>query len=346
MESTAFNPSGIGLKNGNFIGLPFDYESSKVVLHSVPWDVTVSFGDGTSTGPENILEASYQLDLEDCNVEKAWQKSAIYWKPVDVETVQKSTAFRKKAKIMIDFLENGGIVKNNPIMENFAQSIENANKETIDNTYLTTKKLLKDGKIAGLIGGDHSTPYGQIKALAEVNSFGILQIDAHMDLRNSYEGFEYSHASIFYNVMKLENVEKLVQVGIRDYCKEELDYVASQKDRIEVFYDHEIQRKLLDGTPFSQLAKEMINALPQKVYLSVDIDGLIPELCPNTGTPVPGGLSFQQFDYLIFLLIQSGKKIVGFDLCEVAGIGNDWDGNVGARVLYKLCNAAAQSHIN
>ena len=107
-----------------------------------------------------------------------------------------------------------------------------------------TGRLLQEGKKVGMIGGDHSTPLGFIAALGEVHTeFGVLQIDAHADLREAYEGFTYSHASIMYNVLQqVPSVKKLVQVGVRDFCDEELELIESNKDRVTTFFDKDPQR--------------------------------------------------------------------------------------------------------
>jgi agmatinase len=176
------------------------------------------------------------------------------------------------------------------------------------------------------------------------DSFGILQIDAHCDLRKAYEGFTYSHASIFYNVMEeIPKVEKLVQVGIRDYCEEEINYIQNSKGRIVTFFDQDINESLFVGSSFHQICQNIIEKLPEKVYISFDIDGLWPNLCPNTGTPVAGGLSLPQAFYLLKQLVKSGRKIIGFDVCEV-GSATEWDGNVGARVVYKIANLMGLSN--
>src|SRR5690606_19124611 len=119
----------------------------------------------------------------------------------------------------------------------------------LDQVYESSLALLKQGKKVGLIGGDHSTPLGFIKALAAVHgSFGVLQIDAHADLRKAYEGFTYSHASIMYNVLEMiPEVSKLVQVGIRDYCEEEKLYIDQNPERIRTWFDQEIKEKQFEG---------------------------------------------------------------------------------------------------
>lgn len=332
-----FDPNGVGINNGNFIGLPFDEETASIVLFSVPWDVTVSFAEGTALGPQNILECSPQLDLFDPDVPDAW-KIGLYMRPSDSQILASSAELRKISKTYIDFLENGGDVSKNLAQKANLEAVNEACFNLKKVVFEKTSELLDSGKLVGLVGGDHSTPLGFLDALAERHkSFGILQIDAHMDLRKAYEGFEYSHASIFYNALKINNLEQLTQVGIRDFCEAEAAFAKNEK-RVDVFYNHQIKNDLFEGNSWLKICKKIIKTLPQKVYISFDIDGLRPNLCPNTGTPVPGGLDFDQAMFLIKKLVESGREIIGFDLCEVAGVGNDWDGNVGARVLYKLSN--------
>ncbi len=340
-EKNDFNPSGVGLKNGNFIGLPYSEESAKIILIPVPWDVTVSFEEGTANAPQAILDASVQLDLYDPEIEDAW-KLGIFMQQPDNILLNRRNNFRLKSIEYIDFLEKGGTVSENPDMEKVLDEInrecESANKWVFDKT----GKLLDNGKLVGIIGGEHSVPLGYLKALSEIYSnFGILQIDAHMDLRDSYEGFSYSHASIFNNALKIDAVSKLVQVGIRDYCEEEVEKVKTENERIDVFFDHQLKENRFNGITWNEQCDLIISRLPENVYISFDIDGLDPKLCPHTGTPVPGGLDFFEVNYLLKKLVESGRKIIGFDLCEVGN--NVWDANVGARILYKLCNWTGRS---
>ncbi|RYG42518.1 MAG: hypothetical protein EOO01_23005 [Chitinophagaceae bacterium] len=209
-----------------------------------------------------------------------------------------------------------------------------------DWVYLQTGKLLNAGKLVVLLGGDHSTPLGFFKAVGEkFGDFGILQIDAHCDLRKAYEGFVYSHASIMYNALEeIPSVKKLVQVGIRDYCEEELDYIRSSNGRVYTLFDQQIKERMYEGDSWKMIVDDIVNALPQQVHLSFDIDGLDPSLCPRTGTPVQGGFQTEQIFYLLKKVLQSGRRITSFDLVEVGVSHNEWDENVGARVLYKLCN--------
>ncbi|MDA3928822.1 MAG: agmatinase family protein [Prolixibacteraceae bacterium] len=339
-----FNPNGVGLNNGNFIGLPFDSESANLILLPVPWDVTVSYNDGTASAPANILEASTQLDLYDENLKDAWKKG-IFMQATDQNLMMLNSELREKAILYINFLENGGRVDENSTMLKLLKEINNECQKLNKKVAKEAEILLEKGKLVGIVGGDHSSPLGFLQVLAQKhNEFGVLHIDAHMDLRNAYEGFTYSHASIFHNALQLPSLTKLVQVGVRDFCDEEVEFVANNPERIHLFTDNVLKKEKFEGVTWKTQCEKIIAKLPQKVYISFDIDGLKPNLCPNTGTPVPGGLEFEEARYLLEQVVESRKSIIGFDVCEVAGTGNEWDGNVGARVLYKLCNLSIKSN--
>lgn len=212
--------------------------------------------------------------------------------------------------------------------------------------YEQTKELLDKGKLVGLLGGDHSTPLGYYKAIAEkYGDFAILQIDAHCDLRISYEDFLYSHASIMHNALtEIPELKKLVQVGIRDYCGEEVDYINNSDNRIVTYFDQTIKERQYEGETWKAIVDEIVAQLPQRLFISFDIDGLDPKLCPNTGTPVHGGFEVEQIFYLFKKVLQSGKQIIGFDLNEIGTSESAGDANVGARILFKLCNLLVKSN--
>lgn len=339
-----FDPSGVGLKNDHFIGLPFEEDEAEVVLLPVPWDVTVSYADGTAGGPANILEASTQLDLLDPQVHDAW-KMGLFMRPPALKMFKKSQQVREHAKHYIDFLEKGEKVEEYPLMQEILDSTNQACEEMVNWVRKESLELMRKGKIVGLVGGDHSTPLGYLQALGErYSTYSIVQIDAHMDLRKAYEGFRYSHASIFYNAMSIPSVEQLVQVGIRDYCEEEVQFVEQQRGRIKVVFDHDLKAARFEGKSYHQICDQILDGLGENVYISFDIDGLQPFLCPHTGTPVPGGLQFEEAVYLLNQIVEKGHQIIGFDLCEVADSPHEWDGNVGARLLYKMANLAGKSN--
>ncbi|MEL7122310.1 MAG: agmatinase family protein [Bacteroidota bacterium] len=338
-----FDPNGIGLKNGHFIGLPFNEMEAQIVLLSIPWDVTVSYNAGTALGPLNILEASPQLDLYDPLVPNAW-KMGIFMRKPHKAILNQSIELRSIATSFISFLENQGDIEDNEEQRVNLNRINYGTEAMVQWVYNESINLLERNKLVGVVGGDHSTPLGFLNALAKkYDSFGILQIDAHMDLRKAYEHFTHSHASIFYNALQIPAISKLVQVGIRDFCEEEVELAKTNPNRIKVFFDHEMHHRKFGGESWESICHTIVDELPKHVYLSFDIDGLSPDLCPNTGTPVPGGLSFEEAIYLIHKVVDAGKTIIGFDLCEVAGHGHEWDGNVGARILYKMANLAGLS---
>ena len=344
-DLSLFDPNSAANPNNNIFGLPTNIEESRLVIVPVPWEVTVSYRSGTARAPEHILKASFQVDLFDCDIHDIW-KQGFFLCPTDKKIQLKSDYLRKEAELYIKYIAEGENVNDNKFMCKALKEVNQGSEMLNQWVYEQTAALLSKGKLVALLGGDHSTPLGFFKAIEEKHgSFGILQIDAHMDLRKSYEGFTYSHASIMYNALnEVSGIEKLVQVGIRDYCDEEFDYAKECGDRLKVFYDRDMKESIFEGSTWKDITNEIIAQLPQKVYISFDIDGLDPKLCPNTGTPVMGGLETEQVFYLFRKLIQSGRQLIGFDLNEVGVSGNEWDENVGARVLYKLCNLLAASN--
>ena len=337
-----FDPNSVGLKSNNIFGLPFTEEEAQLVLLPVPWEVTVSYRPGAARGPEKIFHAAMQVDLYDPDVIDGWKKG-FYMLPIDKNIRTKSDYLRQCAELLITNMSDGGDVNGNSHLTEKLKEINDGGKMLLDWVYEMTSNLLKDGKKVGLVGGDHSTPLGFIKALGEMHDdFAILQIDAHADLRVAYEDFTYSHASIMYNVLQIvPQVTKLVQVGIRDYCDSELEIINDSKGRIHTFFDRDIKAQQYEGTTWKEICTEIVAALPKKIYISFDIDGLDPKLCPNTGTPVPGGFEAEQIFYLFRMIQSSGRQIIGFDLNEVSSgdhIGEGIDAITGARVLFKLCN--------
>lgn len=335
-----FDPNGLGIK-GKLFGLPVVPEEAELIIIPVPWDVTVSYQDGTARGPNAILNASIQIDLYHHQIKEAWETS-IAMLPVSEELLIENNKLRLLSKGYIDSLEaNNDSESTKLVTSKINEASENLNIYTKN----ISSKYLKTGKLVGLVGGDHSTPLGLMRALAEkYDRFGILQFDAHADLRKAYEGFTYSHASIMYNALKLPAVGRLVQVGIRDYCEEELNVITRSMGRVKTFFDSDLKSGLYQGKTWKALCNDIIKELPTLVYISFDIDALDPKLCPHTGTPVPGGLEFTQATYLISEVVKSGRKIIGFDLCEVAPGSTEWDANVGARMLWELSQLTVASH--
>ncbi len=341
----SFDPNNLGDPNANIYGLPFSCEEAEIVIIPVPWDVTVSYSDGTAKGPEAIFNASFQVDLFEPAIKDAW-KLGIAMEEISDEIISRAEMLRIEAKVYIKAITNGV----DPKKDSVTGKIQNMVNEGSDwlNVWVKNRCLewMNKGKLVALLGGDHSTPFGLMQALAEKHpSFGILQIDAHADLRAAFEGFTYSHASIMYNALTIPQVSKLVQVGIRDFCQQEVELIQNSKGRVKTFFDRDLKQSQYEGKTWSQQVKEIIAELPENVYISFDIDGLDPKLCPNTGTPVAGGFEFEQMAFLIQEIAKSGKKIIAIDLNEVApGENDEWDANVAARMLFRMCNLMALSN--
>ena len=318
-------------------------EHAQVILIAVPWEATTSYRTGTAQGPEAILAASKQVDLFDLETGRPYE-AGIALLPVPAEIVRWAKDARAIAQPII---KKGGIVDGEEA-DLAAVAKVNAFSTLLNEwVYETARAQLQRRRLVGLVGGDHSTPFGLIRAVAEQHpGMGVLHLDAHADLRNAYEGFSDSHASIMYNVAeRLPAVEHIVQVGIRDFGEAEHDYATASQGRIVQFHDATLAVRRARGETWGALCDEIAATLPKDVYLSFDIDGLDPTHCPNTGTPVPGGLSFQEACILVRTVAESGRRIVGLDVNEVAPgpDGDEWDANVGARLLYKMIGWALRS---
>jgi agmatinase len=342
LHREAYDPSQVGHLNGNLFGLPFDYDSAQLIVFGVPWEVTVSYRAGTAQGPRRVLEASPQLDLYDFDHPDGWQQG-IFMPAIAQDWLQKNHHYRSQAAQIIDRLEQGMPLSADPDLTPVLAAINQACADLNQWLFGQCQAAIARGKRLAVIGGDHSVPLGCLQALAtQYHQFGILHIDAHADLRQAYEGFPFSHASIMANALHLPQMVKLVQVGLRDICHDEVRAIEQSGGRIVAFYDPILQQQLYGGTPWLSLCRDIVAHLPAAVYVSVDVDGLDPKLCPQTGTPVPGGLELEQVFCLVREVVRSGRRIIGFDLCEVGD--GEWDGNVGARIVYKLANFMDLSH--
>jgi agmatinase len=331
-----FDPSSIGVDNGNLLGLPFDYDSASTIVLGVPWEVTVSYRAGTAAGPQVVLEASRQLDIFDFDHPEGW-KQGIFMAEIPAHIQQKNGVLRQEAARIIEYLEQGQAIAASAELTQVLQTINQECQNVNQWLFEQATAALDLGKQVAVIGGDHSVPLGYMQALAKRHpDFGILHIDAHADLRDAYEGFQFSHASIMFNALKLPQISKLVQVGIRDLCHDEFELIQQSDGRIAAYYDPMLKQQLYAGVSWLELCQQIVAELPQQVYISFDVDGLDPKLCPNTGTPVPGGLELEQTFCLFREVVRSGRQIIGFDVSEVGN--GEWDGNVSARAVYKLCN--------
>jgi agmatinase len=347
MAITDFDPNSIGISSNNIFGLPTNEDNAKLVIIPVPWEVTVSYRNGTSKAPEKIAEASYQVDLCDLDAMNFW-KEGYYMPAPNKDIIKKNDFLRHCAELIISNLSEGNATIDN---QQLSRKLNEINKGGLELKEMIRQQALDfyaKGKYVALLGGDHSTPLGLMMAAGEhYGDFGILQIDAHADLRDAFEGFTYSHASVMFNALKeIPQLKKLVQVGVRDFCDEEYDIITTHP-RVKTFFDQEIKDRMYEGDTWQTICNNIIEQLPQQVYISFDIDGLDPKLCKNTGTPVQGGFEAEQIQYLFKKLVDSGRRIIAFDLNEV-GCGEDSqdsiDASIGARILYRMCNLFMKSN--
>lgn len=332
--TTTFDPNAAASFDGPY-GLPYSIDDAACVIVPVPFEATTSYGGGTKDGPQAILSASRQVDLWDVELGRVYEPGI-----AAVDESAEVRAWNDAACLAGQPVIDAGGIGDDPALIAAAAEV-NAYSERMNAwVHEQTAALFAQGKLPAIVGGDHSVPFGAIKAAAEKHpGLGVLHVDAHADLRDAYEGFDYSHASIFHNVAtRLPAVSRIVQVGIRDFCEEELEFSKASNGRIVTHFDAKLAFERMRGATWAEQVAKMIAPLPQKVWLSYDIDGLDPTLCPSTGTPVPGGLSYLQACFLTGEVARSGRTIVGLDLNEVAPSpnGDEWDGNVGARLLYKM----------
>jgi agmatinase len=258
------------------------------------------------------------------------------WRQLNEETTAKVVTLRQSPQ---------------PWSPGLVTEVNEAGRRLNESLRQQTMALLDRGQIPAVFGGDHSSPFGQMQAVwsqwssSPSGSLGLLHLDAHHDLRQAYEGFFYSHASIIYNAHQLfEGKVNIYSLGIRDFAHSEWLFGEECRNQFTV-YDDLFHGEWLNGRSFSDWLDAFLMPLPGALYLSIDIDGFSPDLCPHTGTPVLGGWSFPAFVQLLRGIVASGRRIVAFDLCEV-GVdpqGGEWDLNVGARVLYQLCLATLMS---
>ncbi len=341
----AFDPNAPAAPGSGIFGLPNTREDARVILVPVPFDATTSYQSGAALGPAAIMRASAQVDLMDHHFGRVYEHG-IFLEPEPDDLVN---LFAKTRMLAEPIIAKGGAEDADGGVLAQINSVGNQVNEL---TYGAFAALLWEGKSPGLLGGDHSTPFGAIQACADLadaldpkGGLGVLHLDAHMDLREAYEGFQWSHASIMYNVLeRVPEVKRLVQIGIRDYSEGEAAVAKRHGQRVKTHFDADWAARQMEGVKFAVLVRDALKALPKHVYVSFDVDALDPSLCPHTGTPVPGGLSFNQAAYILKALADSGRTVLGFDLVEVApgrlADEPELDANVGARVLYKLCGMA------
>ncbi|MBM4167287.1 MAG: agmatinase [Ignavibacteria bacterium] len=288
--------------NRNFLGIEKDYsslENSSIVILPCPYEATVSYGGGTKNGPKTILAASHYVEFYDEEIDKE------IYKKVKIATFAPLKFGSKK------------------------------NESALGLIYENAKFILSKNKFLLTLGGEHTISQALIKAhLEKYPNLCVLQFDAHSDLRMSYQGNKYSHASVMARVCELLNSEKLFQVGIRAQCIEESVFI--KENGVNTYYAHLIRNWKKKRT----WQEEIVNQLSDEVYISFDVDGFDPSIMPSTGTPEPNGLLWQEVMNLLWL-VGKKKKIVGADVVEFSPIINLHHPNeTAAKLVYKILNAA------
>lgn len=283
-------------KVSNYFGLPEEYsspENSKVVIVPCPYEATTSYGKGTKNGPKAVLTASQQVELFD---EELWIESC---------------------KIGVQTAEEVVMPPQTGEMEKPFQAL-----------YETVAPLVEFNKFPVVIGGEHSLSIGAVRACAErFSDLSILHIDAHADLRQSYDGQPYSHATAAYHLYNIMPNPCLTQVGIRNISSEEVEWLESSEPNINIFWARNQDRWNFH---------EIVHTLSDNVYLTIDVDGLDSSVMPSTGTPEPGGMTWYQLMELIKLLCVR-KNVVAADVVELAPIANMHAPDfLVAKMIYKM----------
>jgi agmatinase len=335
---TPFDPDAAALPGSGIFGLPEDKGSAAVHVIAAPFDATSSYGDGAADAPAAIFRASHQVELHDPVAGDPWREGLAY-----LEDDGSIAGLNEEAHPLAkEILTAGGAAKTPELQRSLARVNELCERMN-DEVYRRTTAAFSGDHSPIILGGDHSVAFGAVRAAAErYPGLGILHFDAHADLRPSYEGFTCSHASIFHNLItKLDSLGPILQVGLRDFGEREHEEIKARPEKLRAVFDSDWSRARLEGRDLAAHVRGSLSFLPETVWVSFDIDGLDPSLCPGTGTPVPGGLTWAEAMLWLEELKASGRRVIGCDLVEVAPSaslrgGDSWDAIVGARLLYRL----------
>lgn len=310
-------------------------ESADVVVVSAPWSVTSDYGRGATYTPDAVIDVSLGKELYDAT-SGLTVEGRIATAEIDYNIQELSEQLGREAeRIMRIVGDDEGAVS-----EYVARKVANVNEgfaEMHKSIYKQVRHWVESGKRIALIGGDHSVAFGAVKALAEYNDdLGVLFIDAHADFGGG-EPFNYSHRTIARDIIEsIPSVSKLVQVGVRDIDRAEVEAIRAN-EKVELFFAEKLAARRFEGVCWGDLCREAVEKLPNKVYISLDIDALKIEFCNNTCMPTPGGMTFDEVVYLVNCVIESGREIVGFDISEVVtSLNSRMDAIVAARLLAKL----------
>lgn len=345
--SRPFDPSAAALPESGLFGLTPEADEAFVHVVPVPFDATASYRRGAARAPQAILSASRQVELFDPVFGRPYELGIALEEPPGGVLSAAAEAGPLAEKV----IERGGDVAGEPSLEMALARVNELSAAVDEAVRARTAALLRGGRLPIVLGGDHSVPLGAILAAAEHSGrLGLLHFDAHADLRVAFEGFTGSHASVLHNVLeRADGIEQVVQVGVRDFCEAELEAIRSSQGRIRTVFDHEWARAKAKHADLVSLVRGHLAHLPREVWITFDVDGLDPALAPSTGTPVPGGLGWNEARLWLEELVRTGHVVLGADLCEVRpgatgpGDCDSWDAIVGARLLYSLIGCAVAS---
>ena len=331
---------GDGAVDGGFyFGDKSAPSKADVVIVSAPWSVTADFGRGATYTPDAIIDASTGGDCYDAPT-GITIAGRVATAEIDYNIQEMSEHLGREA----ERIAHHASADTSVVGDYVARKVTHINEgfaEMQTAIYKQTKHWASKAKRIAVVGGDHSVAFGAVKALSEQHEdMGVLFIDAHADFCREGEIFNYSHRSIARNIVEeIPAVARLVEVGVRNISEVESKELQAN-NRVELFLAEEIAARRFEGESWGDICREVVGKLPQKVYVSLDIDALKIEFCNNTNAPVPGGMTFDEVVYLVKTVVESGREVVGFDLSEVvSSIGDKMDAIVGARLLAKMCVA-------
>lgn len=342
MSNKEFDPNTITPDNGNYFGISLEPEKSALVLISAPWDATSSLYSGCSYAPDAIIEMSRFVDFYEPMAPNSWRKG-IATVPIDYSIQDLSHRLRSDAERVTKLHDEFGLSVIDNLM--YERRLKRVNEGSVDVNFILYKQVkqwLEQNKIVGLVGGDQSVSYSIIKAMGyRYEHLGIIQIDTRCDMHEAYQGFEFSHASTMFNVMRdVPNIDQLAVVGVQEFSPIEWERAASDK-RIRLFTAQDMWAQQFEGKTWSAQVDDIISTMPQNVYITLDINALQCDCSPGTGRINGGGLTLFQAIYLMDRVITSGRSIVGFDITEVVpNMENKRDILAVARLLFKMCSIA------
>ncbi len=296
-------------------------ESARFIVVPVPFDATASYRKGSALAPYAVLEATHQVDTFDLEFPDN-VKSNVY---VD-DPIREAYELNEIGRHLYSQSLSGN--------KRSLDALNGVCESVLSSVYSRVNYWIDQNKIPVVIGGDNSTSLGSILSHSKrFSDLSILHFDAHADLRTGFQGIKFSHAAVMSNVLSMTK-SNITQVGVRDLSEDEFHLIMNSNGRVIPFFAKDIWLSK-QNEPFEVVSDRVASTLSRNVYVCFDMDAFDISMVPNTGTPVPGGLNWWQVNSVIRSVVNSGRKIVGFDINESAADGSD--PILAARMLHKLC---------